>query len=250
MIIKNTIPSLTLILIVFASTSSFADTSRLGVENIRYYPQYTTINDQYEGYAAEVFKLFSRHSQHQFDFQPLPVKRLYRFFFEGEVDFKYPDNPYWGFSEERKKTLVTYSEPVVDYIDGCMVLRENLGKGKNSIKVLGTMRGFTPFEYLDDIKAGNIELSENSSFAGLLRQALRKRIDCAYINIAVARYQLNTVLKKPEQLAFDPDLPHTRSSYSLASIKRPDVIAEFNRFMKVKADAIKLLRDKFDVGIE
>ena len=243
-------PFLLLVSYLLLPTSSLAENYKLGVENIKYYPQYTTIDDRYGGYAAEVFGLFSRKTQHQFGFNPMPVKRLYRNFFDGGIDFKYPDNSYWGFAEERKKTLITYSDPVVEYIDGCMVLRENLGKGRRSIKVLGTMRGFTPFEYLDDIKAGRIKLSENSSFAGLLRQALRKRIDCAYINVAVARYQLNSILKKPGQLAFDPDLPHTRSSYSVSSIKYPEVIEDFNRFLKNNAGVIDALQEKFDVGIK
>ena len=236
--------------IVLMSHSSLAADASLGVEGIKYYPQYSTKDGTYSGYAADVFKLFAQSSSTNLEIKPMSVKRLFRSFFEGDVDFKYPDSSYWGFSEEREKSGVTYSDPVVKYIDGCMILRENVGKGVGSIKTLGTVRGFTPFDYLDRIKSGEVTLSENSSFAGLLRQVLRKRVDCAYINVAVARYQLKTVVKKPGQLVFDPDLPHTRGAYTLSTIQYPRVIEEFNRFLADKAPQVKALKREYGVLIE
>lgn len=123
---------------------------------------------------------------------------------------------------------VVYSDPVMEYLDEVMVTPDRRGKGLSELRVLGTVRGFTPWEYLKRIEKGEIKLHENDTIQGLLQQAIHGRIDGAYFSVVVAKYQLREVLKTPQGLVFDPQLPHTRSAHLLSTLKYPQIIQELN----------------------
>ncbi len=220
-----------------------------GVEDIEYFPQFSNNKREYLGYASEIFSQFSKYEKISIDYKFMPVKRLYKVFFSGSVDFKYPDNPNWV-PHLRNNHTVYYSDPVVEYIDGCMVLSKNLGKGMAHIKTLGTVRGFTVWDYLDQIQSNQIHLTKNNSFIGLLKQLLLERIDCAYINIAVGQYHLRETLKKSGEAIFDPKLPHTRDFYRLSTIHHPKMIERFNRFLKKNTTKVASLRAKYGIHLQ
>jgi len=223
----------------------------VGVEAIDYMPHYgVTEKGEYQGFARALLDAYAADRGHQIEYRPLPVNRLFHELLEGRVDFKYPDNPFWQADLKSGKNL-TYSEPVVSYIDGVLVLPENKGKPVDSIRTLGTVRGFTAFDWLDRIKAGSTKLEENPAFPGLMFQALNKRIDGAYANVAVAHNTLDG-MQKPEALVFDPGLPNTKGSYKLSTVKHPEVIADFNAWMKSKPELIAKLKAQWAVekGVE
>lgn len=97
------------------------------------------------------------------------------------------------------------------------------------------------------MEAGKIKILENNDYAGLLKQTILGRNDGAYSNIASSRYYLNNILKQPDALVFDETLPHVRSARSLASIKHPEIIAEFNAFLVDRSDDIAALKQKYAV---
>lgn len=220
----------------------------IGVEQIQYLPHYTYDGQEYSGFSRELFDMFAKDKGIAFQYRILPINRLFKEFLadKSQLDFKFPDSPMWK-QDLKKDIKVNYSDSVVSYIDGVMVTPENLGKGKDKLKQLGTARGFTAWDYLDDIKKKEVKIVENNSFAGLLKQVIAGRVDGAYINIAVAHYQLKYVLSKTGALVFDKDLPHTKSSYYLSSVKHPELIKDFNKFMKSKAGDIAVLKQKFGV---
>jgi ABC-type amino acid transport substrate-binding protein len=150
----------------------------------------------------------------QFEYVPVPVNRLYADFLDcaSKLDFKFPDNENWAGDKKANKKIY-YSDSVVEFTDGTMVAKDKIGRAKKDMKTLGTVRGFTPWDYLDDVqKAKTIRLVENDSLAGLLQQAKQGRVDGIYVNISVANYALNNTLKEPEALVFDKALPHTAST--------------------------------------
>jgi polar amino acid transport system substrate-binding protein len=106
-----------------------------------------------------------------------------------------------------------------------------LGAGAGRIKVLGTVAGFTPFAWLDAVKAGKVQVKETLKMEPLLKQAVMKRLDGAYVSVAVANHYLDRVLAMPGALVFDPALPHSRGQYSLSTTTRPELIAEFNAWL-------------------
>jgi hypothetical protein len=233
--------------LVALSHPALADTFVIGVENTDYAPNGAVVGGEYKGYGRAVLDAYAKDRGHVFQYRPLPVSRLFRELVEGVVDFKYPDNKFWQQDIKAGKPVV-YSDAVANYIDGVMVQPQNKGKGLAALHTLGTLQGFTAWEYLDAIKAGQIKLAENPGFQGLLYQAEHDRVDGAYVGVAEATYQLEQVLKTPGALVFDPSLPHTSSFYSVSTIKHPDVIADFNAWLKDKAELVTKL--KADYAIE
>jgi len=101
---------------------------------------------------------------------------------------------------------------------------------------------------LDDIKLGKIELSENNSISGLLRQVIAGRLDGAYMNVAVASFHLNNIMRQQVPLILDKGQPHTRSVYHASSITQPDIIQEFNVWLDQNTQRIKDLQHKWAIS--
>lgn len=93
-----------------------------------------------------------------------------------------------------------------------MVLPENKGRGIDQIKIIGTVMGFSPWEYMKMADSGQITLVENANFSSLLQQVIAKRIDGAYINVTVAGYHLKNELDQPGALVFDETLPYGKNN--------------------------------------
>jgi hypothetical protein len=241
-----------LVCIVLLTSAAYAQQTifTIGVEAQKYYPQYDNENGiEYFGLARDLLDLFTQEKNYQFIYKIRPVKRLFHEFVEkNEYDFKYPDNPYWQ-SDMKKGKNIVYSDSVVKYIDGVMVLAENKSMDISQFTSLGTVRGFTPYPFLDLISQNKVKLTENNNFISLLKQVLVKRIDGAYSNVSVARYNLKENLKKPDAIVFNPTLPHIKDSYYLSSIAHPKVISEFNAFLKDKKAQIDQLKRKYNVGL-
>lgn len=220
----------------------------VGVEDIDYYPIYADRGKEYSGFAREVLDEFAKSAGIVFSYKSFPIKRLFVNFLDGQLDFKFPDSNYWK-SDLKEGKGVVYSDPVLEYVDGVMVLPEQLKKGKASLKRLGVVRGFTPWDYLTDIEAKTIKVNENSSLDGLMNLVKTKRIDGVYFNVVVARYFLENTKFEDDLVVFDKDLPHTRSYYYLSTIKHPELIDQFNQFMKDNSALIENLKAKYNVNI-
>lgn len=249
---KNTLK----ILILFSLATFFlslpaigAKKFTIGVENLNYYPLYSWNGKKYSGFSKDFFDGFAKSKGYVFRYKGLPVKRLYKSLFKGQVDFKFPDSPYWAGNQKKGKNI-TYSDGVVEYIDGTVVRPENKGKGIGFLKKLGLVRGFTAWDYLGEIKSGKVQVVENNSFEGLLKQAMKDRISGAYVNVAVSNYVVNQVLKQKDALVFDPGLPHTKSSYQISTVKYPDVLKELNAYIRNNQADIKRLKNKYSVSID
>lgn len=224
----------------------------VGVEELEYYPQYSwdakaQKGKEYKGYARDVLDAFAQAKGYELTYVAFPVSRLFdEFLGKQSVDLKYPDNPYWS-GEAKKAVKVVYSDPVVDYIDGVMVAAAKKGMNKDALKTLGIIKGFTAFEYLDALKAGQVVLDESTDYQALLKKCMAGRVDGAYGNVAVANWNLKENLKEAGALAFEPNLPHTKSSYLLSSIKHPQLVEEFNAWLKENKAAVDALKAKYQV---
>ena len=235
--------------LMFAAGNASAKTFKIGVENLKYYPHYDNNDGKYDGFAREILDAFAKSKSYKFSYKMRPVKRLYADFIDRQiVDFKYPDNAYWQGDMKKGKNIV-YSVPVVSYVDGMMVAPENKGNGVSKVKKIGTVRGFTPWTYLDMINQGKIKVVENNSFVSLIKQTLKGRVSGAYLNVSVAKHQLDEVMKTPGALVFDENLPHTKSSYFLSTIKYPKVMKEFNAFMKNDRKIVNKIKNKYKLSL-
>jgi polar amino acid transport system substrate-binding protein len=218
----------------------------VGVEALNYYPYYSDEGKQYSGFSRDLLDSFAKEKGYTFEYKILPVSRLYESFFAGELDFKYPDNLLWQESK-RKGMVISYSEPIIGYTDGVFVLPVNKGKGVEGLKSLGTVRGFTPWDYLGRVEKGQIKIQEVNSFQQSLLQGINGRVDGVYMNTEVGDYQLNVVLKLPDALVFDDALPSSKGFYTLSSTKNASVIAEFNEFLLEHSAEVEALKAKYQL---
>ena len=214
----------------------------VGVEDLEYYPMYAWRDGEWVGAGREILDAFAKDRGYRLSYRPLPVKRLFAELVAGTIDLKYPDNPTWA-ADVKKGSTVTYSKPVVSYIDGVMVRPGNLGPTPVTIKTLGTVAGFTPYAWLDQINSGKVALKENPRMELLLKQAVVGHVDGAYVNVAVATHLLDKGLSIPNALVFDPRLPHSKDSYALSSTRHPEIISEFNAWMAENEARIRTIKD-------
>lgn len=219
----------------------------IGVQDFHEYMPYSQYeNEQYRGFNREILDLFAYYYKYTFTYEAYPIKRLYKKFINGDVDLKYPDNIYWS-SSLKKGLPISYSKPLVSYIDGVMVRPEQKGKGLESLKTLGIISGFTPFAYLKYINNKKMSTLEIPRYQGLLYQTAYGRVDGAYSNIAVSKYYLKNVLTYKLHLVFDETLPHTKSTRHLSSFKHPHVIKEFNEFLIKYKKEIDIIKKRYNL---
>lgn len=226
------------------SQASAGPTYVVGVEALNYYPHYSNADGTFSGFARDLLDAFAQTQGYRFDYRPLPVARLYKTFFAGELDFKYPDNPDWQTSK-RQGLEIHYSAPLASYIDGVLLLPANQGKGVARLTSLGTVRGFTPRDYLDAIARGSLEVREVTTLKQSLLQGINGRVDGVYMNVDVGRYQLDKVLNRPGALVFDESLPHSSGAYRLSSIRHPTLLDALNVFIHSHAAEVQAMKDKY-----
>lgn len=240
------------VLFALSAVVAKAQTYTVLVQDYASLPPYSAYeNGEYTGFNRKILDLFAESRGYEFEYIALPVRRLFVEFVAGAGDLKYPDNPSWALHIKGDAPIV-YSDAVVNYVNGVMVHPDTIGGGIERIRRLGLVAGWTPVGYQDSIERGDVELLENNSYKGLLRQAMMGRVDGAYSNVATSRYYLEHDIGEPTALVFDQALPHIRATRVVASIKHPDLIAEFNAFLEDNAAEIQKLKERFGVerGIE
>lgn len=222
-----------------------ADTFTVGVELQPYMPYSDVQDGQYLGYGRDLLDAFAAHQGHTFIYKPLPVRRLLSDFLHGQVDFKYPDNPRWNADQKQGHRLL-FSRAAAESIDGVLVKPQFLGMGKARLLRLGTQRGFTPWPYLADIKAGKILLIQANKIDSLLAMAMSDRVDGIYLNPNVVKYQLANSADK-NALVFDPALDYQDDHYLLSTIRHPEVIEQFDAFLISQAKRVRELKERHGI---
>lgn len=214
----------------------------VGVQELDYFPMYATdANGHYVGYARELLDLFASHSAHRFVYRVLPVKRLVNDYFLGRVDFMFPDNPRWD-AEAKKALKVSYSAPAITFQDAVMVLPDRKGQPLQS---LGTVRGFTPWKFMAQVRGGTLTLQEATGPRNLIHMALARRVDGINVARQVAEFHLQD-MGRPTALVADATLlPSADSQYLLSSIQHPEVITAFDQFLNTHQAAVTALKQKY-----
>lgn len=227
------------------STSAWSGSFTVGVEATDYLPIYKGDAGGYTGYARELLDAFAAKSGHTFSYKPMPVARLFdEFAVQKSLDFKFPDNAYWG-GDAKKGVRVVYSKGLIAVTEGLMVLPAN--KGKASVAKIATIRGFTPYSYLDQINAKKITVSEVNTPDAALNMAEAGRVDGVYMAQITASYILAEVMKKPGALVFDDKLPSSKNDFSLSTIAHPEVVKQMDEFLVKEKDTVARLKAKYRI---
>ncbi|GLK89591.1 substrate-binding periplasmic protein [Pseudomonas turukhanskensis] len=231
---------------LFAATAQ-AQTYVVGVENSPFMPHFSVDKQGvYSGFAREVLDLFAAKAGIQLEYRALPVDRLLPALLQGEVDFKYPDNPNWA-QAQKAGSNVRYSQAVVNYVDGVLVPPMQQGMGVEKLQRLAIVSGWTPWAYQARIAAKQTQLTESEDLPAMIKLALKKEADGAYFNVVVATYYLDNIRARPGALVFDAKLPFTRGTFNLSSTKHPELISRFDQFLAEQHEAIAALKEKYQV---
>ncbi|MFC5695729.1 substrate-binding periplasmic protein [Pseudomonas sp. GCM10022186] len=227
--------------------TALAQTYVVGVEKQSFQPHYWVSDEgQYQGFARDLLDLFARNSGLDIQYLPLPVNQLTRHLLNSSVDFKYPDNPNWAPDLKGDKPIA-YSAPVVEYVDGVLVAPKRQGSGVDQLGRLAVVDGWTPWAYEARIEAGQTEVVRSADLGQMIKQAMKQQADGAYYNVVVATYYLDNIRARPGALVFDPKLPHTRGTFNLSSLKHPELVARFDRFLAEHRQEVDALKARYQV---
>jgi hypothetical protein len=231
----------------------------VGVEDNDSYPHYGFGNDgEFHGVAREILDAFALWQKIDIEYKPLPIERLYHALINGEVDFKYPDHPEWG-KPVKGAAEITYSLPVVPFIDGVLARPRTQPRQIEEIHQLGTILGFTlPTFWQTRIDSSAIKLIGVRHYDSLLLMALvGERVDGVYANVDVGLYRLQQIksgksnipipprLQKEGILVFAPELPYERSHYHLSTQQHHKLMQDFNRFLVEQAAQVEMFKRKY-----
>ncbi|MGE8497837.1 MAG: substrate-binding periplasmic protein [Pseudomonas sp.] len=219
-----------------------AQTYVVGVEDTPFAPHYSLDGQgEYRGFAREVLDAFAADSGLTLSYRAMPVEQLLPALQRGEIDFKYPDSPLWASAQKAGMTL-HYSQALVDYVDGVLVVPDRQGLAVDGLRRLAMVRGWTPRGYEPRIDSGQIQVSYSDDLRQMIRQALKKDTDGAYFNVVVATHYLDNIRARPGALVFDATLPYTRGSFHLSTSRHPVLAARFDRFLAEHATRVAELK--------
>lgn len=219
----------------------------IGVEVTSYEPLWSVNNNRFVGVGRKILDAFAKSHGYKFTYRYYPIKRLFLKLKKQQIDFKFPDNPYWHYTYKGAMNI-SYSDVIMDYTNGLSVPTDLLNRGKNKVRYIGTVIGVTPWNWIVDIKAGRVKVIAVTNFRKLIDITLLGRIDGVYADTRVVDYHLKR-MGKQGQLVFDRSLPHTQSGYLLSTTKHNKIIRQFDRWLIKNSHFIKELEKKdFAIG--
>lgn len=221
-----------------------ADTLLVGVEALNMAPVYhLNARGEYQGFANDLLHDYAQRYGHQLVVKPWPVARLYQEFFAGRVDLKFPDSAQWK-ENQRAQLNIAYSAPVLTYLDGILRLAPDAQHTPDKFFRVGVIRGFSSVDSL--YTPERFRVVHASSLEQLYHLLEKGRIDGIFFNALSINYQLRhdaKLLARP--LRLDRNLPYLQGHYRLSSLKRPDVIAEFDQYLIKHAAQVTQLKRKW-----
>jgi polar amino acid transport system substrate-binding protein len=223
---------------------AFATSVTVGVESLDYLPFYSGKGRAgYNGFAREVFDRFAEEKGHEFIYIPVKVTSLFTKYINKEFDFKFPDNSLWR-ANEKTSVSIKYSDAVVQTEMGVMSLAGNGGK---QLKNVGVVDGFTPYPLLGDVKTGKLKLVKKNKMRQLIKLLIKKEIDGIYGSIDVLNYHAKKI-KQKVSFEFNKNVKVSIDEFFLSSIKKGDVLDEFNVWLKSNSGEIIKLKKKHGIN--
>ncbi|GAB3023115.1 hypothetical protein GCM10027098_18870 [Bowmanella dokdonensis] len=201
----------------------------IGIQQIDHYPHYDITRGELRGFAGDLFRRFAREYDLDIRYIPMPVKRLFSDGQAETIDFIYPDNPKWQALREGDDGRY-YSHAVVSILGVALVKPEHVSISLPQVRSLSIVRGFTPTKWLSVKPNHNFEFIEvNDSLAAAL-MVLKGRVTVAEGEYNVIMHQLSQ-LGLQDSLVVAPNLPVSRVSYHLSTVRELDRLNQFNQFL-------------------
>lgn len=222
---------------------SYGQTYTVGVESVNHYPHYDFTQNEPRGYLVDLMREFARDQNMQIRFKVMPVEELWAAYIKKEVDFRLPDNLLWQRDVKRDAQL-TYSAPLVHFTDGVLSLAKNDNKPVNS---LGTIKGFTAWDFKDQIDRGLIRLDTELTAKALLDGLIAGKYDGVYYNVEAFKSLLKESGLEEGQIVFRKDLKKTRSLYMLSSIDYGPKVLALNQFLRANKQWVRERKAFYDL---
>jgi hypothetical protein len=236
----------TLILLLF-STPIISMEYIIGVEELNYYPlfNFSTNKIQKPSFTLDLLSAFFNEKKYQYRFVTLPIKRFDKWYVEKVIDFKFPDNVRWR-DEQKNKLNITFSQPIIKLLAGSYVLNKNQTYQRSDIKKLGTILGFSSTLWFDKIKEKQLIVIEDTSPLSVVKHVLHGNTDATNIDQNVINYNLK-LINKAGEITLNKNIPYEIYTYHFSSIKHPNVIREFDLFIKNNQALINKLKIKYQI---
>ena len=235
-------------ILTLSSLQTHAKEFIVGVEAVRYYPlfDFDTNDTSKASFTKAVLTDFFESHNYQYKLLPLPIKRFDRWYVEEGIDFKFPDNVRW---RNNIKLDITFSDPVVEVTAGAWVLEKNKDITREQVSSLATILGFYPTLWVDEINSGQTKLLEESTALGVVKHLLYGNAQATNIDENVIRHHLSE-LGERQNIVLNKQIHSERFYYHLSTIKYPEVIEEFNQYLKDNADRLQNLKEQFNIRTE
>jgi hypothetical protein len=217
----------------------------IGVEDVSYYPYFDFTSDN-TSFAKALLDQFAKDTGHQISYLPLPIKQFPKWLHDKDIDFKFPDNARWQERSNIKQLNIHFSDPIVVMTAGTLVIAKNQHKKEAFFKSIGTITGFHPTLWLQQIEQGKVVIYEDSSAKILVKHLVNGLIDGLDIDLAVANNGLQQ-LRLKEKLVISEHLTKQIYSYQMSTIKYPEIIKQFNQWLVTHRSHIDTLKAKFGI---
>jgi polar amino acid transport system substrate-binding protein len=217
----------------------------IGVEDINYYP-YFDFESANPSFSKDLFEQFAADSGHQISFLPLPIKQFNKWLFEENIDFKFPDNQRWQQQPVSPEHSLHFSDDILMMTAGTLVMSENKDKPESFIKNVGTIAGFQPTLWMEQIAQGKVKIIEDRSPKILVKQLVHGIVDGLDIDLAVANYHLHE-LQLNNKIVISSNIIRQVFAYKLSTLKYPQVIEQFNRWLLNNEEFVTALKARYGI---
>jgi len=217
----------------------------IGVEDVAYYPLFDFKSNK-NTFSKELLDKFAASKGYTFVYLPLPIKRFDKWLLEEKIDFKYPDNSRW-YPDPNLKNQYSFSHSTIKLVAGTTVLKSFLQKDIAEFKSIGTLLGFYPTTWLEQIKSGQVALYEDVSTKILIRQLISNNIDGIDIEPSVIKHYLTELGHSAKEVVIDKRYRYDVYDYHFSTIKYPKIIKEFNQFLSKNKELIKKMKVKYNI---
>jgi polar amino acid transport system substrate-binding protein len=216
---------------IFATNAQVKKTFIVGVQSNNEFPLYN-FNPKvgFEGIFKKFFDDFAEEEGIKFIYKTLPKNKMLKSFLSGDIDFRFPDNPFWSSAVKRSKNIV-YSSSIYYYIEGVFTKKEQNFSGLDQMKSLGIVGEVVPWSLHHYIEARKITITKSDNCKLLIKELIDGDIEGAYCNYHVANYYI-AKFGLQDKIIFAENLPNVDDYYYLATIKHPDLLERFNLWLE------------------
>jgi polar amino acid transport system substrate-binding protein len=222
-----------LVIILIYHSSIKAENYVVGVHNLYNFPlNYINNSNDFLGKYRNLLDKFAQDHNLKLTYKPLGKNDLLASFLNSEVDFKFPDNPFWSASRKKHKDVI-YSIPISIALEGTFILSSNKNKFNklNNIKTIGLIGDVISWSMHHDFELYKISTIKDTDCRNLIEKLLDKKIDAIYCNYDVVIDYIKE-MNLEDLVYFNTNLPYIDDYYHLSTINHPEIIEKFNTWLK------------------